>query len=142
MGRETAGRRGPARKLDRAAQLHVTLPESLDSPPAAPGRVAAKPPRPPNRPESAASGKILRTGAKKPALRGRQTAPRKQTGPSEPPESAGRADGGPIAIPAAIPARCPVTNRAAWCVRSDCRHWSDGCSHPEAARPKRKARRR
>ena len=29
MGRETAGRRGPARKLDRAAQLHVTLPESL-----------------------------------------------------------------------------------------------------------------
>ena len=32
MGRETAGRRGPARKLDRAAQLHVTLPESLDSP--------------------------------------------------------------------------------------------------------------
>ena len=29
MGRETAGRRGPARKLDRAAQLHVTLPETL-----------------------------------------------------------------------------------------------------------------
>ena len=110
----------------------------LDAPPAAPGRVAAKPPRTPNR--SAASGEILRTGAEKPALRGRQT--RKQTGPRIPPESAGRADGGPIAIPAAIPARCPVTNRAAWCVRSDCRHWSGGCSHPEAARPKRKARRR
>ena len=29
MGIQTAGRRGPARKLDRAAQLHVTLPESL-----------------------------------------------------------------------------------------------------------------
>ena len=26
MGNQTAGRRGPARKLDRAAQLHVTLP--------------------------------------------------------------------------------------------------------------------
>ena len=29
MGNQTAGRRGPARKLDRAAQLHVTLPEPL-----------------------------------------------------------------------------------------------------------------
>ena len=34
----------------------------LDAPPAAPGRVAAKPPRTPNR--SAASGEILRTGGK------------------------------------------------------------------------------
>ena len=30
MGNQTAGRRGPARKLDRAAQLHVTLPEPLN----------------------------------------------------------------------------------------------------------------
>ena len=44
----------------------------LDASPAAPGRVAAKPPRTPNRPESAAAGEILRTGAEKPALRGRQ----------------------------------------------------------------------
>ena len=29
MGNQTAGRRGSARKLDRAAQLHVTLPEPL-----------------------------------------------------------------------------------------------------------------
>ena len=29
MGRPAAGRRGPARKLDRAAQLHVMLPEPL-----------------------------------------------------------------------------------------------------------------
>ena len=29
MERPAAGRRGPARKLDRAAQLHVTLPEPL-----------------------------------------------------------------------------------------------------------------
>ena len=29
MERQAAGRRGPARKLDRAAQLHVTLPEPL-----------------------------------------------------------------------------------------------------------------
>ena len=57
----------------------------LDSPPAAPGRVAAKPPRPPNR--SAASGKILRTGAEKPAL----TAPRTQTGPPRYPPSHGNA---------------------------------------------------
>ena len=65
----------------------------------------------------------MNTGAKKTALRDRQTAPRKQTGTRSPP-------GGLIAIPGAIPARCPVTNRADWCMRSDCRHWSDGCSHP------------
>ena len=29
MGNQTAGRRGPARRLDRAAQVHVTLPEPL-----------------------------------------------------------------------------------------------------------------
>ena len=29
MGKQTAGRRGPAQKLDRAAQLYVTLPEPL-----------------------------------------------------------------------------------------------------------------
>ena len=40
----------------------------------------------------------------------------------------------------AIPARCPVTNRPGWCIRSDCRHWSAGCAHPEAARPKRSRR--
>ena len=98
---------------------------------------------------------MLRRGAQKPANRaepadfgrppqkniahnGAVTAPREQSGPT-PPESAGRAGTALGAEPAAIPARCPVVRRPV-CYRQDCRHWSNGCAHPEAVTRSRRPR--
>ena len=70
-----------------------------------------------------------------------QTAMQKQTVALEHPQPlSGHTDGGLTLSSSAIPARCPVTNRRAWCVRGDCRHWSGGrCAHPEAvSRPRRR----
>ena len=43
----------------------------------------------------------------------------------------GREGGALGAIPGAIPAECPVVGKPV-CYRQDCRHWSNGCAHPEA----------
>ncbi len=50
------------------------------------------------------------------------------------------ADGAGAHESGAIPARCPVTNRPGWCVRSDCRHWQGGCAYPEATAKRRRRR--
>ena len=62
--------------LGVAEQLELLF----DAPSEAPGRPAAKPSQLPTRRGSAPAGENQRTGARKPALRGRQTALRSQPG--------------------------------------------------------------
>ena len=64
---------------------------------------------------------------------------RKGTSPTRP-RALRAADGAGTPESGASPARCPVVDRPGWCVRGDCRHWSSGCAHPEAARPRRRRR--
>ena len=54
-------------------------------------------------------------------------APPARPGASTPPRARGREG----AAPGAIPAKCPVVGKPV-CYRQDCRHWSNGCAHPEA----------
>ena len=72
-----------------------------------------------------------------PILSAPTSAPVRRKGNFPRPGALRAADGAGAHESGAIPARCPVTNRPGWCIRSDCRHWSAGCAHPEAARPKR-----
>ena len=116
----------PAEGLPVAEQLELLFEE----PPAAPGRAAAAPPP---------SRRFRQTAPKNIAHNGAVTAPREQS--QNTPESAGRAEPALGALPAAIPARCPVVGRPV-CYRQDCRHYQGGGVHPEAVRRPRRRRRR
>ena len=67
------------------------------------------------------------------ALCGAVTAPAPPGGTKPPPRRSGAADG--------ALAPCPVVG-APVCYRGDCRHWSDGCRHPDAGKRTRRRRKR
>ena len=77
-----------------------------------------------------------------PALSAPTSAPERRKGTTTRPGALRAADGAGAHEYGAIPARCPVVGMAV-CYHGDCRHWHNGCAHPEAtAKPKPKRRRR
>ena len=65
-----------------------------------------------------------------PALSTHETAPERHKGILHRPGALRAADGAGAHESGAIPARCPVTNRPGWCIRSDCRHGRQAAPTP------------
>ena len=131
-------RHGAEAVTPAAVQLDLFDPTApLGGPDAAPAAPAA----PPRMPKPGESGATAPGSPRESTLRRPLTRPREQSGTQKvPPAPATAASGAGAHESGAIPARCPVTNRPGWCVRADCRHWADGCAHPEATRPRRRRR--